>query len=275
MKLYALTLLILLTTVAYAFGMNSANVGPGGLPMGKNGIISGQVMLKGKIPMAEGIIFLFDDSLGPPPSREKYWRVPDIIEDIGKDGKFSIVVPEGKYYLIATKKDADQEIGPPRDGELFYLDADAKGNPKPYIVTSGIRTDIGIISGVLPFFRNMVIFDRDITAVEGIVADMEGAPVKGALVFAFVMPNKEGRPLFVSEWTGKDGKFVLRTHDGGSYNLRVRSTYGGGPPEPGEFVGSHGPSESIPVTLKKGEKLKGITLKVKKFPKRGPGNAKP
>lgn len=54
----------------------------------KVGIIAGQVMKTDKLPLVDGTVLLFDDSLGPPPSREKYWRVPDIIGELDKQGKF-------------------------------------------------------------------------------------------------------------------------------------------------------------------------------------------
>jgi hypothetical protein len=243
--------------------------GQGNDSQAKVGIITGQVVIKGKKPLAEGKVFIFDDSLGPPPSREKYWRVPDIIGELDQDGKFFFGIPEGKYYLIAIDKNSIKGFNPPEADGWFYYEADSKGEPKKITVNGGTTTNLDVISTAFPFSRSMVRSDKGITAAEGVVVDMDGKPVEGALVLAFAIAGMQPRPLFVSERTGKDGKFIIRTHDGGNYSLRVRSIYGGGPPETGEIVGSDGPTDSLPITLKKGEKLKGFILKVKRFPKRG------
>lgn len=262
-------ILVCLVVMLSSISVASEISGQGNDNQTKIGIIAGQVVIKGKTPLAEGTILLFDDSFGPPPSREKYWRVPDIIGEMDQDGKFYFGIPEGKYYLIAIDKNSIKGFSPPVVDTWFYYEADSKGEPKKITVNGGTRTNLAVISTAFPFSRKMVRSDKGITAAEGVVIDTDGKAVEGALVLAFAIPNMQPRPLFVSERTGKDGKFIIRTHDGGNYSLRVRSIYGGGPPATGEFVGSNGPIDSLPVTLKKGEKLNGLILKVRKFPKRG------
>lgn len=233
-----------------------------------NGTLDARFRQKSGIALTNGVVFLFDSSLGPYPSMTEYWRVPDRVEFLDDDGKLSIEVAAGKYYLIAVKRLPSLMLGPPIEGELFYFDPEPKGNPKAITVIAGKKTDVGVISASVPFKRSPAGRHKGMTAVEGVVTDMRGAPVEGAYVLAYIEPAMQDRPLYVSERTDKDGKFILRTGAGGAYNLRVRSFYGGGKPEEGELVNIDGPSELYPVNLKKGETISGVTLNVRKFPKR-------
>jgi len=238
--------------------------------VGKTGIISGQLMIKDGRPMAGGHVFIFNDSSGPPPSQDRYWRVPDYVIPIEDSGRFSVELPEGRYYLGAIKRVSREKIGPPDEGDFFYAGMDEKGMPKAYIIKAGEKKDIGVVSEAVPFKRSTVKFGDGITAVEGTVLDTEGMPVEGALVFAYTTPEMIGRPVFVSERTGKDGKYILRVYDGGNYYLKVRDVYGGGPPVKGAVIGSYGQEKAVPVIIRKGEITKGIDIKVIRFPGPGP-----
>ncbi len=231
----------------------------------KTGTISGQIMTQGGAPMSEGMVFFFNAASGPPPSRQKYWRIPDSMANTDANGKFSAELRPGKYYLGAKKGASLKDIGPPRDGDLFYASEDEKGAPHAHVVETDKRTDIGVVSGATPFRRDLVKFGDGITAVEGVIIDPENKPVAGALVFAFITPTMVGRPLFTSEKTGEDGRYILRVYEGGEYYLKVRSEYGGGPPVPGEFIGLYGDSVPAGVKVRTGEIVRDINIKIKKF----------
>lgn len=263
-------IMMVLTTAALASGAPPTAPLQRPTPTEPGGIVSGRVMAKDKAPLANGIIYLFDAAQGPPPSMVKYWRVPDLIEGMDQDGSFTIPVPAGTYYLVATARSAENAMGPPKDGDLFYYNADPGGEPQPLSVASGGTTDMGVIAGRYTFFQNLTKHDDGITGVEGVIVDSEGNPVDGAMVFAFQPSTRTGRPLFVSETTGQNGRYLLRVHDGGTYYLKVRSVFGGGPPASGENLTSTEETRPVKVTLKKNEKLHGIRLMVVKFPKRGP-----
>lgn len=228
--------------------------------------IYGKVMIQGKTPMINGVVFLFDKSMGPPPSPEnnKYWRVPDRITAIKKDGKFSFEVSEGTYYLTAAQKDPEAEIGPPQAAELNYFHGDAQGEPLPIVVTPGAKLDLGVLIPSL-WSPNTIERGKGVTSIEGVVTDMKGQPVEGAQVFAYLSKNAKGRPVFISDTTDKNGKYMLRVHDGGSFFLKVRSVHGGGVPEIGELQNVSREFESQMVTLKKYQHLQGIQLKVNSF----------
>jgi hypothetical protein len=106
------------------------------------------------------------------------------------------------------------------------------------------------------------------------IIDGGGNPVPDAVVVAFLQPAVQTKPLFVSEKTGKDGKYVLRVTPG-TYYLRVRNAFASGPPEPGQIVGYYGEGQPAPVTIKEGEVLKDIHFRVILFPGRGPFSGAP
>jgi hypothetical protein len=111
-------------------------------------------------------------------------------------------------------------------------------------------------------------FDKGITAAEGLVVDSEGVPAPGVVVLAFTVPPAKERPLYISDRTGKDGKFILRIKDGGSYILRARDIYGKDPAAADASTFEYEDSPPVPVSLKKGERMQGVTLKVGRRPGR-------
>ena len=236
----------------------------------KTGVISGQMMLKDGGPMTGGIVSLFNETSGPPPDPEKYWRVPDHIVKLDNNGRFTAEVVEGHYYIGAIKrKDGIVDSGPPQEGDYLFAVQDDKATQKSYVVKAGRSVDIGVISGVAPFKGPGK--HKDNSSVEGKVVDADGKPVKGALVYAFRTASEVGKPVFISDYkTGAEGKYILRVAGDNKYFLKVREVYGGGPPFAGESIGSYGEKEPIAVSVKKGETLKDINIKITKFPGRGP-----
>lgn len=227
------------------------------------GSISGQVMVKDKVPMANGVVLLFVKELGPPPDPNYYWRIPDMIISTGKDGKFTVEVADGTYYMMAAQKSPDGEIGPPKSSEFLYFHQDAAGNAKP-IDVSGRRVNLGVLKGGAIWTPEMVQREKGITGVAGTVTDLDDKPVENAVIFAYLSPEAMGRPAFVSDRTDANGRFLLRVNDGGTYYLKVRSVLGGGAPESGEYTNVSKDFEPTPVVLTKGQKL-AVALKVERF----------
>ena len=257
----------------------------------KKSTISGKLMIKDSGPMADGLVHFFSAETGPIPDPDKYWRVPDFITDIKENGEFTTELNEGKYYIGAIKRiSGKKEIGPPMIGDYFLISSDEKGVPKVYSIKRSEDINIGTVSEATPFKG----WSKDkITAIEGRVLIEDGKPVEGALVFAYRSSAMSDRPEFVSDRTDKDGKFILRVYEGGTYYLRARDLYGGGPPATGGIIGTYrkdtstlllppsppGPSglvgiygkeTSTAIVVNTGEITKGIDINVVRFPGRGP-----
>lgn len=235
----------------------------------KTGSLSGTVMIKEGVPMANGVVFVFNSSSGPVPSSDKYWRVPDEIVKTDAHGKFVAKLPDGTYYIGAIQRKSGEEIGPPQEGDMF-LPFHGEGSPRPHVVANGSSTDIGVIVGAQPFKKSSIKTKDGVTAIEGRITDTHGKPVRNAFVFAFLTPAMVGKPLFVSERTGKDGKYLLRVNQGGDYYLKTRNTYGGGAMKAGEIMGSYGQEKPVAVKAKTAEIVKGVNITGIRFPGQGP-----
>ena len=238
--------------------------------------VIGKVMVQDNTPMTTGVVLLYNKSIGPPPHPYKYWRVPDVISGTNNNGEFALDVPEGTYYLMIAQKSPEGEIGPPQNNEFLYFHGDSDGNPYPITITAQKQVNLGTLSNTFIWSPQNIVHDKNITSIEGIVSDTEDKPVQNALVFAYLYKNATGRPAFVSDRTDKNGSFFLRVHDGGTFFLKVRSVIGGGAPEAGEFLNTTKEFESVMANPERGKKLKGVSLKVKKFAGKGStGEAKP
>jgi hypothetical protein len=231
------------------------------------GQLSGKLLTTGGAPMNGGLVYIFFTA-GPVPDPDKYWRVPDFLAEMNDKGEFSIELPEGDYYLGAIKRKSGKTgNGPPEVGDYFYKGIDKQGTPIVFVVKKGENHTIGSLSEAMPFKGPVA--GNKISAIEGRVIGSDGKPVEGALVFAFLSESMIGRPNFASNSTGKDGKYLLRVHEGGNYYLRARDIYGGGPPEAGALIGTFGGEAPKAVVVKTGAVAKGIDITVEKFKGRG------
>lgn len=258
-RIGALLVFLLITLAGYGALADEANTGT----------VTGRLMIKAGEPLSHGVVYFFNEASGPPPSRDRYWRVPDEIVTADGEGNFTAKLVAGQYYVGAIKKKSGQEIGPPQEGDLFLPMFSSQKGPRLLTVVSGKTTDLGVITGAKPFHRGVAEPGKKGTTIEGKITDVRGRPVKGALVFAFLTPAMVGKPLYVSDRTGKDGKFRLSVSEGGVYYLKVRNTYGGGALKAGEILGSYGQEKPLPVNVKTGETVKGITITGIRFPGRG------
>ena len=231
------------------------------------GVLSGRFMIAPDTPMSDGLAYFYNLSTGPAPSRDRYWRVPDNVRNLDKEGRFSIQLPAGNYCVGAVKRNGPPQIGPPREGDIFLLSLDDTGTPRKIAVKGGDKVDMGVVAAPRPTAPSTP--PIGITAIEGIVQDDAGKPVEGALVLAFISPTIIGKPLFVSERSGKDGRFLLRVHEGGTFYLKLRNTYGGGPPRAGAMLDGNKEEPLHPVVVKTGETARNVVLKGRLFPGRG------
>ena len=231
------------------------------------GVITGSVLIKDNGPLADGQVMFYNAASGPPPEPEKYERTPDYVRDLDANGRFEVELPAGTYYLRAVKRKSGERIGPPAAGDLVLRINGENGKPKAFVLEAGKKLDVGTLGGAEPLKTEMKHVIS--TAVEGRVVDRQGKPVPDAVVVAFLKPAVMSKPLFISEKTGKDGKYLLRLMPG-TYYLRVRNQFASGPPEPGQIVGYYGEGQPAPISVKEGQVLTGIDFGVILFPGRGP-----
>lgn len=226
------------------------------------GTITGKILLKSGKALSNGKVYFFKEGSGPPPLQSKYWRTPDEIVETDAEGRFTMNLAEGRYYLSAIKKMTKDLIGPPVEGDYVYPDSrtDLPQDQSMYVVTKNQKTDVGVISEAVVYKKKTTNIEKNITAIEGTVVDSVGKPVAGAIAFAFLTSKIIGKPAFVSERTGDDGKYLLKVSQGGTYFIKIRTTLKGSHPEAGEVIGVFGKDKPEALTLKTGEVLRGINI---------------
>lgn len=255
--------------------MSASLVFAGEPQQGGNGTLIGKVMIHEKTPMANGMVLLYNPQLGPPPHPYKYWRIPDMIVSTAQNGSFSVDLSAGTYYMMIAQKNAADEVGPPSKDEFLYFHSDKEGNAAPLIVEVGKTLNLGTLTTAFFWTTDKVEREKGVTSASGVVTDDAGKPVKNVLVFAYLHPEATGRPAFVSDRTDKDGKFIIRFYEGGTYFLKVRGVIGGGKPRAGEFTNVTREFTPSMITLKKDEKLKDVKIQVKMFNTTGYNPAAP
>ncbi|UCD34817.1 MAG: carboxypeptidase regulatory-like domain-containing protein [Nitrospiraceae bacterium] len=268
-RLKALLFFLCSLTVLSLCGNIHAESDQQSAPDKPTGTITGRIMVKDGVPLAFGQIMLYDALTGPPPLPHKYERTPDISKTIDAEGRFTVVLPEGRYYLGAVRRMSGERFGPPQEGDYIFRSLDDQGKPKEYLVQAGQILDLGTISEAIPLKAKDFSARRVTTAIKGYIIDMDGKPVEGAIVVAFVKPTIGGKPLFVSDRSDKEGKYILRVTEG-TYYLRARNSFAAGPPEPGQIVGYYGDGTPAPVVIEECEIKEGVNFRVIMFPGRGP-----
>ena len=233
----------------------------------ETGLISGEIMIKDGGPMSNGMVVFFRADEGPVPDPNKYLRIPDEIADLDDKGKFRMPLTVGRYYLGAIKRMSGELIGPPQDGDYFFISRDSDGTPLAYSIKKNRDLNVGTLSEAVPFKRTIA---EGVSGISGTIRDLKGDSVKGAIVFAYFTKTMTGLPPFASYRTGEDGKYFISVAKGGRYYLRVRDIYGGGPPVPGAVMGGYGEKEPAPVTVRTGKTTKDIDITVIRHLERGP-----
>jgi len=235
----------------------------------KKGTVTGKVLLKDGKPLAWGQIMFFDYLTGPPPVPSKYERTPDISKTLDAEGRFRIEVPEGRYYIGAIKRLSEDRLGPPQEGDFIFRSLDDRGRPVEYTIQANKVLDVGTFTGAFQITDKELGERRITTALKGTILNQEWLPVADAVVIAFTEPYLGKKPLFASNKSDKDGKYILPLTEG-TYYLRVRNSFAAGPPEPGQIVGYYGEGTPVPVSIKDCEVIEGIDFQVVVFHGRGP-----
>jgi len=233
----------------------------------QKGTVSGRIITPEGSPISPAQVLFFNAASGPPPSHQNFWRVPDYITKTDETGKFIIELPEGKYFLGAIKRNSKESIGPPAEGDYLYSSKDSNGALKSFEIKAGTNTYVEVSSKAI-LYKKETDSLSETTAVQGTIFDDNGKPLKGVLVLAYATPAVKGRrtrPLFVSERTGDDGIFILKVNGSGTYYLRARSLREAGPPAAGEVISDLGAEGAVAVVLKKGQVVKGIEIRTRKY----------
>jgi len=205
------------------------------------GTLSGQVVTDDGKPVSGGVVSFFDSTKGIPPLIADMHRIPDIIGRMGPDGRFSVQLLPGSYYMGALLiTDPGRGPGPPQEGETFYFAKDSNNELRTFTLGTKEEKDAGVIIGAAPETFPQV---KNLVTFEGMLLKEDGKPFVGGVVLVKSDMNNQ-RPDLVSQRTGEDGKFRIQLPPDTAYYLvgRERSV---GRPVPGSYVGIYGSNSAI------------------------------
>ena len=218
----------------------------------RTGIV-GRVTAQGK-PLPWAVIYLYPDltsqlkgmGLGP-------------IGPTRADGIFLARLRPGTYYVVARCRQSHEIAGPLNAGDFmgYYPQ-------NPIVVHPGevVRLTLPMLEVPQKVARlAATLFGQ--TNIRGRILDAAGRPVAGVRALLYANPTMLNRPLYVSQPTGPDGRYVLSFPKGGTYYIAARNTLGGAPVR-GDLYGVYEGNPEHAVHIKTGERSKGLDITVGK-----------
>ncbi len=225
-------------------GFNLIKVEKGGVDKktAREGGIYGKITFEGK-PIEKSYLYVYKDL-------KTGLRGPAYLVYPSRDGSFTLNLPEGRYYIIARKRAKGGMYGPIEEGDLFNF---YYGNP--VMVKKGVMKNVNI-----ECVKRLSQLEEGVgfSELTGYVKDNKGKPVQGLFVLLYQNKNMQGKPLYISSRTDREGKFSIRIPRG-EYFILARENIGG-PPNMGEWYGKF----KEPVNVKDQEKIENINILVEK-----------
>jgi len=172
-------------------------------------------------------------------------------------GLFELPLPAGTYYLVVRLRQNGGFAGPLQAGDRFgYL----PGNPLVLQENQVARVHVPLIEVPEKVERYAASMFGN-TSITGKIVNAKGAPVAGSQAMLYDDPMMLNRPLYVSQKTGADGRFILSFPQGGVYYLAARDQLGG-TPAPGEIYGRYQGSPDHSVRIRTGKSLENVEIVV-------------
>lgn len=174
-----------------------------------------------------------------------------------ENGFFEVPLEPGTYYLIVRQRQSGAYAGPLRAGDLFgYYPGNTLALKEAEVARIAIPL-IEVPEKVERFAASL--FGN--TTITGTIVDKDGTPLEGLRALLYKDMMMLNRPEYVSQPTGKDGKFVVSFPKGGTYYLAARNVLGG-TPAPGELYGKYAGTRDGSIFVRTGKNLKKIRIAV-------------
>ncbi len=171
------------------------------------------------------------------------------------DGLFEAELPAGTYYLLVRYRRSQEQAGPLRAGDSIGYFA---GNPLRIGEGEVARVAVPVLA-VPDKVERLADSLFGQTSIHGRLLDKAGKPVAGARAVLYDEPTMLNRPLYVSQPTAADGRFVLSLPNGGTYYIAGRNTLGGAP-SPGDLYGTFDGRTDHSIKVETGHDLAGIEI---------------
>lgn len=231
----------------------------------------GRSLLEGVVlgpggPVAGAAVHVYTDAA-------RQFRGPDlfgpqgaVVGGTGEKGEFSVELPPGSYFLVASKRKMGDVLGPLQPGDLHgWYD----GNP--VAIAAGTRTAVTIQT--VAKLRDAAASATPaanaagVTGIRGKLRDAAGKVPSGVYAFATTDPSFMigAMPPYRSQPVGADGSFFIELPAaGGTFYVSARSGYGG-PPLPGEWHGFYGEAKPAPIVVETNHITSNIDFVIKRM----------
>lgn len=224
---------------------------------GRTGI-SGQVLLKGeKQPLAGAYVNIYPDTISNLLGPSQFMSRPTDAQ-----GRYSLDLPAGTYYVVARKRMSGEATGPLSTGDFY--------SEHQRIVTSVIAGKVSVVDlSVVPmkapmFFKNERVERETDTGVRGVLVDTAGNPVAGGFAMAYSDKEMQRRPDYGSTLSDAQGRFTLYLPKGGTYYLAGR-IHVWDMPQPGEPYGVLGGATPQPLEIAQGTFVEDVRIVLESF----------
>ncbi len=224
---------------------------PAVLAGGEGSAVEGQVVTGGEALAGATVAFYLDPST--------QFRGPAYMEvATDGEGRFAAALSPGRYFAVVRKRSSGGErYGPLAVGDHFGYYA---FNPVP--VREGERVAVGIAAVEVLRRAGWSGPSSLRTRIGGVVRTRRGEALPGYRAFLHSRADMLGKPDFVSEDTGEDGRYEIWAEREGTYYLGARREIGKAR-EKGETVGlfEGTPDHSVVIRLD-GSEMKGFDVVV-------------
>lgn len=217
--------------------------------------VEGRVTVHGQ-PRADVVIFAYTDLSSRLKGMGYAMSVPS-----DQDGRFSLPLPAGTYYLLARlRQQGGMVTGPLRAGDFIGY---AEQNPVQVANDRMVELSIPLLEVPEKVDRLAdSLFGG--TSLKGRIVTRDGRPVSGARAILYNEAQMLNRPLYVSQPSDEDGRFVISFPLGGTYYLAARQQLGGAP-APGELYGTYDATPDHSLTVTTGDHRDGLELVVEEM----------
>lgn len=178
---------------------------------------SADFVLKGRIldthgnPVEGGEVFIYDSARTRRPAEF-------ISPRTGRDGFYRIVLPAGKYWVVARVR-SDERYGPLTPAGLHSGEAQEIGG----VAGEGPVRDF-IVAEVRGLAPNQRKSGEECRSVEGRILDKDGKPVPNSYAFARKKEHSTALPDFISPWSDGEGRYTLCLPPG-NFFMGASTTY--------------------------------------------------
>lgn len=224
---------------------------------GRSGI-TGQVTIKGdNRPLEQAYVNIYADTMSNLLGPSQFLSRPT-----DKDGRYSVNVPPGTYYIVARKRMTGEATGPISPGDFY--------SEHQRIVTRVVPGKLSVVDLSVAAMRAPMFFKREVvdhetdTGIHGRLVDKSGQPVPGGFAMAYHDPDMKRLPDYASTLSDADGRFTIYLPAAGVYYVAARMQ-AWDMPQPGEPYGKFGGEEAKGVSVSKGGFVDGVTIEMAPF----------